>query len=79
MSSLPTATRPAPCRRLRSKGMLMALPPDASAEVEGSSDGFFWCTHTMNCLGPDGRVADLRRCAPGRDCYQPAWPPPPVA
>ena len=56
------------CSRLRSKGMYIDAAPDPS--VPKTSDGFFWCTHTMNCLGPDGNVADRESCRPGRSCYQ---------
>lgn len=57
----------AQCKCLRSKGMFIDAPPDPTPNT---SDGFFWCTHTQNCLGPDGRVADQQRCAPGRSCYE---------
>ncbi len=57
------------CRRLRSKEMYVETEPDRA--VPSSSDGFFWCTHTMNCLGPDGRVADQESCRGGRPCYEP--------
>jgi len=58
------------CRRLRWKGMFVDVEPDRS--VRGTSDGFCWCTHSMNCLGPDGQVADRRRCRPGRGCFETA-------
>lgn len=57
-----------PCSRLRFKGMFIDAEPDPS--VQNTSDGFFWCTHTMNCLGPDGRVAERKRCGPERTCYE---------
>ena len=56
------------CRRLRSKGMFLEVEPDPT--VPNPSDGFFWCTHTMNCLGPDGDVAEEDRCRAGRGCYE---------
>lgn len=56
------------CWRLRWKGMLIEAEPDRS--IRGTSDGFCWCTHTMNCLGPDGQVADRGRCRPGRPCHE---------
>jgi hypothetical protein len=56
------------CRRLRSKLMIMNVTPDP--EARGSDDGYFWCTHTMNCLGPDGRVAERESCRAGRDCFE---------
>ena len=58
------------CRRLRSKAMYIDAEPDEA--VPDTGDGFCWCTHTMNCLGPDGQVADSRSCRPGRECYEPA-------
>ena len=57
------------CRRLRFKGMFIEAEPDPT--VAGTSDGMYWCTHTMNCLGPDGRVAQPRRCDSTRACYEP--------
>lgn len=57
------------CRRLRSKRMIMNVAPDP--DVPGSDDGYFWCTHTMNCLGPDGQVAERESCRQGRPCYEP--------
>ena len=57
------------CRCLRSKGMFIEAEPDPT--VSHTSDGFFWCTHTMNCLGPDGRAADREDCRPGRGCFEP--------
>ena len=57
-----------PCRRMHSKGMFIDADPDPS--IPSMSDGFVWCTHTMNCLGPDGRVADPETCRPGRLCYE---------
>ena len=57
------------CKRLRSKGMFIESEPDPT--VPNMSDGFYWCTHTMNCLGPDGRVADREKCSSGRDCFEP--------
>ena len=42
----------------------------ADADIPSMSDGFVWCTHTQNCLGPDGRVADVDTCLPGRACWE---------
>ena len=57
------------CRCLRSKGMFIDVEPDAT--VPSSESGMFWCIHTQNCLGPDGRVASLEECKPGRGCFEP--------
>lgn len=56
------------CKRLRSKGMYIQSEPDPT--VPSTSDGFYWCTHTMNCLGPDGSVASRDKCRPGRGCFE---------
>lgn len=56
------------CRCLRSKAMFVNAEPDPDFPLSG--DGYSWCTHTMNCLGPDGEVADQDRCRPGRSCFE---------
>ncbi|UCF37258.1 MAG: hypothetical protein JSU96_21135 [Acidobacteriota bacterium] len=56
------------CKRLRTKGMFIESAPDPT--VPNTSDGFFWCTHTMNCLGPDGSVAEKEKCKAGRECFE---------
>ena len=62
----PTA-RPARCRWLRWKSMYLDRPNDP--DVPSMEDGFVWCVHTMNCLGPDGEVASRERCLSGRGCH----------
>ena len=57
------------CRCLRSKDMFINVEPDPT--VPNSSSGIFWCSHTQNCLGPDGRVAEPDNCKAGRACYDP--------
>lgn len=54
--------------------MFMALAPsepgaaiDPQHEID---DGFVWCTHSMNCLGPDGVVASKEHCREGRGCFE---------
>jgi hypothetical protein len=49
--------------------MFIDAEPDPS--IPNTRDGFFWCSHTMNCLGPDGRVADEESCCDGRGCFDP--------
>jgi len=61
------AIQPA-CRFLRSKSMIVDSETDPT--VPGGGDDFYWCIHTMNCLGPDGQVADRESCRPGRGCYR---------
>ena len=59
------------CRRLRSKGMFVEVERRPGDElVPSMSDGFVWCTHTQNCLGPDGRVAGVEDCVSGRQCWE---------
>lgn len=57
------------CSRLRWKGMFIDAAPDPS--IPNTRDGLYWCSHTMTCLGPDGRVADEESCCDGRRCYEP--------
>ncbi len=56
------------CSRLRSKGMYVEAEPDPT--VPSTSDGFFWCMETMNCLGPDRDVANRESCQKGRGCFK---------
>lgn len=56
------------CRRLRWKRMYMNIEPDP--DLPPVDDGFVWCTHSMNCLGPDGKVADKETCVAGRRCFE---------
>lgn len=64
-----TATRA--CRHLRSKGMFIEVEHRPEDDlVPSMSDGFVWCVHSQNCLGPDGRVAELGTCVAGRSCYE---------
>jgi hypothetical protein len=63
------AARDRVCRKLRSKGMFIDVEPDPS--VPSMDSGTFWCVHSMNCLGPDGKVADRESCRPGRPCFEP--------
>jgi hypothetical protein len=57
------------CRCLRSKEMYINVEPDPS--VPNSRSGCYWCVHTQNCLGPDGKIADEDNCKPGRPCFEP--------
>ena len=38
--------------------------------IQYSNDRAFWCQHTWNCLGPDGKVVDDFECNPARSCYE---------
>ena len=57
----------APCRCLQSKEMFVQAEPDPG--IPSMSSGIYWCIHTYNCLGPDGRVAEPKTCVPNRRCY----------
>jgi len=56
------------CRRLRYKGMFVGTDPDPNLPYYDT--GAYWCAHTQNCLGPDGRIVNLESCLPGRTCYE---------
>jgi len=53
---------------LRSKWMFIEAEPDPT--VPRSDSGICWCVHTQNCLGPDGEIASMENCKPGRACYE---------
>ena len=57
------------CEKLRWKGMFIDSPPDPT--IQPSNDRSFWCLHTGNCLGPDGKIIDDYECNPARGCYKP--------
>ena len=57
------------CTFLRWKGMF--IDAERNPTIQNTRDGFCWCVHTMNCLGPDGRVADEESCCDGRRCFEP--------
>lgn len=56
------------CTCLRWKGMYIDAEPDVA--VPNTSDGLYWCVHTMTVLGPDGKVADREACTVGRGCFE---------
>jgi hypothetical protein len=57
------------CRLIRSKGMFIEAERDPT--VPHTDSGLYWCVHTQNCLGPDGKVCTLEDCKPERACYEP--------
>jgi hypothetical protein len=59
---------PERCANLRSKSMFIDAPWDPT--VQRGNDRLFWCLHTQNCLGPDGKVADDEECNGKRGCYE---------
>jgi hypothetical protein len=52
------------CSSLRWKGQFISAEPDPT--VQPSNDGLFWCIHTQNCIGPDGKVAEPGNCSSRR-------------
>lgn len=32
-------------------------------------DGYYWCSRTCTCTGPDDEVVHPSRCLPQRSCY----------
>ncbi len=56
------------CDFLRSKSMFVDTVPDADS---GGEDGVFWCLHTQNCLGPDGKTVGASECSSSRSCFKP--------
>ena len=71
---MPESTNPSEivqnrCRRLRSKEMFIDAPSDPTSPRHHS--GHYWCVHSQNVLGPDGKVANEDDCRPGRSCFEP--------
>jgi len=56
------------CEKLRWKGLFIEAEWDPT--IQHSNDRSFWCQHTWNCLGPDGKLVDEFECSPGRPCYE---------
>jgi hypothetical protein len=56
------------CSNLRWKGMFINVPDDPT--MQHGNDRLFWCHHTMNCLGRDGKLVDEYECHEGRNCYE---------
>lgn len=67
-------TNPAPgttvlhCRLLRCKEMF--VDTGEGFDIRNTGSGIFWCSHTQNCLGPDGQAAGPENCGPERSCYE---------
>jgi hypothetical protein len=58
------------CHRLRCKEMF--IDTGEPFDLKDSGSGIYWCSHTQNCLGPDGQIAHVEECKPGRACYETA-------
>lgn len=56
------------CANLRWKGMFIDAEWDPT--VQRGNDRLFWCVHTQNCLGPDGKLAADDECSKDRGCYE---------
>jgi hypothetical protein len=56
------------CRRLRCKEMFVDALVEFKMTETGS--GIYWCSHTQNVLGPDGRVAEPSECKADRECFE---------
>jgi hypothetical protein len=55
------------CPALRWKSQFYVAERDES--IPTGNDASFWCLHTQNCVGPDGRVAEPATCCnPRREC-----------
>ena len=57
------------CKCLRSKKLFYQTEEDASPAANAAP---FWCQKTQSVLGPDGVVAELGECRPGRKCFETA-------
>ena len=56
------------CALLRWKGMFIWAERDET--VQPSNNGIFWCLHTQNPLGPDGKLAEPGFCESSqRGCH----------
>lgn len=60
--------RPNMCGNLRWKGMFVWAEKDET--VPPSNSAYFWCLHTQNCIGPDGKLAEPGECdSSHRKCH----------
>jgi hypothetical protein len=62
------------CEFIRWKGLFLdhsESGSDTGTQEDHERDHIYWCMLTMNCLGPDGQVADGQTCNSFRSCYKP--------
>ncbi len=36
---------------------------------DAPGDGYYWCSRTCTCVGPDDELVHPKDCVPGRSCY----------
>ncbi|HWP30496.1 MAG TPA: hypothetical protein VNK96_02040 [Fimbriimonadales bacterium] len=39
------------------------------SERESASPRIYWCGKTLSNFGPDGEIAEIEICQPGRECF----------
>ena len=57
------------CGCLRSKKLFYQAEGE---ESEAANAAPFWCSRTQGIQGPDGQIAGLEECRPGRSCCETA-------
>ena len=55
------------CTNLCWKGLYIDAVWDPTVP---QSERIYWCQHSYNCLGPDGKAVDEYECNPSRGCYK---------
>ena len=55
------------CANLCWKGLYIDAVWDPTVP---QSERIYWCQHSYNCLGPDGKAVDEYECNPSRACYK---------
>ena len=55
------------CTNLCWKGLYIDAVWDPTVP---QSERIYWCQHSYNCLGPDGKAVDEYECNPSRSCYK---------
>ena len=58
------------CPSLLMKQILThSLDDRVSNERQWPGDGYWWCSRTCTCVGPDDEIVHPKDCVPGRSCY----------
>lgn len=57
------------CLSVRSKKLFYQSGENAS---DARNAAPFWCSRTQSLIGPDGKIAGLEECRPGRPCCKTA-------